>query len=188
MRGAVLFILLCGMMISACGIWTHYSPVSLDPSLKWYRETSTLYLLQESTLTVSARLPELIRDKSRTSIAYSLAAFSDEDGQVIVQDIFMEIWDLDTEALINPTHYELSVGARGYPDVSMEELPDSLLILKPGQHRIAYDASIPLKIIDRISNMEVRFYVKTLIRGQQFIIDRKIRFHRINEPLMLISV
>lgn len=183
-----LLTLLLGMMISACGIWTHYSPESIDPALKWYNETSTLFLLQDSTLTVYARLPELIRDKSRTSIAYSLAAFSDEDGQVIVKDIFIELWDLDTETLITPTNYKLSINKRSYPGESMVELPDALKILKPGQHRIAYEASIPVKTIDRISNLEVRFCVKTLVRGQQFNIDRKIQFHRIDQPLMLISV
>jgi len=117
-----------------------------------------------------------------------LAAFSDEDGQVIVKDIFIELWDLDTETLITPTNYKLSINKRSYPGESMVELPDSLKILKPGQHRIAYKASIPVKTIDRISNLEVRFCVKTLVRGQQFIIDRKIQFHRIDQPLMLISV
>lgn len=180
--------ILCCLLLSACGMWTHYTPVDHDNSYRWYSETSTLYLQNDSTLSVIASLPEFLRDTKRDSLLYDLAISSAQEGQVVVDEIYIEVWDYASGEMITPAYHGISTVKGDYQFAKVSDLPDSLRVLRKGQHRIAYEAYIPKTTINKKKNLEMHFYLKATLGGREMIIDRSIRFYRINEPLVLNSV
>jgi hypothetical protein len=184
----LVLMLLSILFVSGCGIWTHYTPIASDDSYKWYRETSTLYLQNDSTLTVIANLPDFVRDKDVESTEYSLSISSPKNAEVAVNEIFVQAWNDKNQELITPKHFEISTLKGDFPNATMTEVPDSLKVLKKGQHRIAFYASLPRSSIDKTKRLNMHFYIRASVNNQEVIIDRTIRFYKTNEPLVLLSV